>query len=155
MMTIKQLTQTCSACPSQWEGELADGRGLYVRYRWGGLSVSVSRQPGDDPIFGPIIHQASIGESFDGQIEWEAIKDQILALDVDTEIARYDKEVAEHEIQMQDPDFRRQYWAKDADNLLALYVRMGRPVAEGDRERLIEISEEAWQEHHGTSEAES
>lgn len=38
---VVALEQTCSACPSQWEGELEDGRSLYARYRGGGLSVGV------------------------------------------------------------------------------------------------------------------
>lgn len=38
------LTETCVACPSQWEGTLEDGRAVYARYRHGKLSVGV----GDD-----------------------------------------------------------------------------------------------------------
>lgn len=39
IIIIEHLTQTCGACPSQWEGELEDGRMLYIRYRWGYLSI--------------------------------------------------------------------------------------------------------------------
>ncbi len=39
--SIVALTQTCLLMPSQWEGELDDGRSLYVRYRHGLLSVGV------------------------------------------------------------------------------------------------------------------
>lgn len=35
---LTQLRQTCSACPSQWEGRTEDGLDLYVRYRWGQLT---------------------------------------------------------------------------------------------------------------------
>jgi len=38
---VTTFKQTCSACPSQWEGKLADGRWLYVRYRWGNLRVGI------------------------------------------------------------------------------------------------------------------
>ncbi|MFZ4606093.1 MAG: hypothetical protein ACOYM5_07525 [Caulobacter sp.] len=38
---IVSLTQTCPTAPSQWEGELSDGRTLYVRYRHGGLSIGI------------------------------------------------------------------------------------------------------------------
>ena len=41
MPTIKHLEQTCFACPSQWEGETTDGKYIYIRYRWGYLSVDV------------------------------------------------------------------------------------------------------------------
>lgn len=39
MKRIKKLTKTCEACPSQWEGEFEDGSPVYIRYRWGYLSV--------------------------------------------------------------------------------------------------------------------
>ena len=40
-MKIHNLTQTCSVCPSQWEANTADGRKVYIRYRWGQLRVGV------------------------------------------------------------------------------------------------------------------
>lgn len=39
--SIVALMQTCLLMPSQWEGELDDGRSLYVRYRHGLLRVGV------------------------------------------------------------------------------------------------------------------
>jgi len=36
---IIEITMTCSACPSQWEGKFADGDELYIRYRYAGLRV--------------------------------------------------------------------------------------------------------------------
>jgi hypothetical protein len=39
--SIVALTQTCLVMPSQWEGELDDGRSLYIRYRHGRLRVGV------------------------------------------------------------------------------------------------------------------
>lgn len=41
-MKVAELTQTCSACPSQWEGRLEDGSAIYIRYRWGRLGVAVA-----------------------------------------------------------------------------------------------------------------
>lgn len=40
-LVLTQLEVTCEACPSQWEGRLADGRFIYVRYRWGCLAVGI------------------------------------------------------------------------------------------------------------------
>ena len=40
-MRIVELTQTCSAAPSQWDARLDDGRVVYIRYRHGALSVCV------------------------------------------------------------------------------------------------------------------
>ena len=42
MMRIVKLYQTCPACPSQWEGETDDGRSVYIRYRYGRLTMSVA-----------------------------------------------------------------------------------------------------------------
>lgn len=41
MIKVTKLIRTCSACPSQWEGETEDGRYLYIRYRWGRLRGGV------------------------------------------------------------------------------------------------------------------
>ena len=38
---IVQLTKTCDSCPSQWEGETDTGKKVYIRFRWGGLSIGV------------------------------------------------------------------------------------------------------------------
>jgi len=40
-MKLKSLIQTCRAAPSQWEGQLEDGRVVYIRYRWGSLQVGI------------------------------------------------------------------------------------------------------------------
>ena len=39
---LKELKQTCFACPSQWEGRTTDGRFVYVRFRHGRLSVGIA-----------------------------------------------------------------------------------------------------------------
>ncbi len=44
-IVVTTLTQTCSACPSQWEGRTADNRAVYIRYRHGYLRIEVS-EPG-------------------------------------------------------------------------------------------------------------
>jgi hypothetical protein len=38
---VTSLRRTSTACPSQWEGVLDDGRALYARFRHGELSVGV------------------------------------------------------------------------------------------------------------------
>ena len=40
-MLIVELTQTCSAAPSQWDARLDDGRVVYIRYRHGELTVQI------------------------------------------------------------------------------------------------------------------
>ena len=52
-MRIIELKQTCYACPSQWEGKTLYDQRVYIRYRWGYLSIEVDgeevygRQLGD------------------------------------------------------------------------------------------------------------
>jgi len=40
--TIRQIECTCSACPTQYEGILDNGKMFYFRFRWGELSISES-----------------------------------------------------------------------------------------------------------------
>lgn len=70
-MIVDSITQTCVACPSQWEGKLKDGRMFYARYRWGRLSIEVSKEPtnnvymamGED---GELIYNEGLGDEYDG-----------------------------------------------------------------------------------------
>jgi hypothetical protein len=40
-LIVKHYTRTCTACPSQWEGTLEDGRSFYARYRWSSFGFGV------------------------------------------------------------------------------------------------------------------
>lgn len=42
MSTLRSLTQTCIACPSQWDGVMQTGAEVYVRFRWGVLSMTIN-----------------------------------------------------------------------------------------------------------------
>ena len=74
---VETITQTCGACPSQWEGKLKDGRMFYIRYRWGTLSFRIAGKPTDylsevfqtKPVF-----DESIGDSLDGFITLNEVK---------------------------------------------------------------------------------
>jgi len=71
---MKKLERTCFACPSQWEGELEDGRMIYIRYRWGCLEVSISGNATDDisdAVKGETIFQEYIGGDYDGVMDNE------------------------------------------------------------------------------------
>ena len=41
MYKVKIIKNTCPACPSQWEGKTDKGRDIYIRYRWGYLTVQI------------------------------------------------------------------------------------------------------------------
>lgn len=46
---IVELVNTGVACPTQWDAKDSEGRVLYIRYRWGHLSVrrAPTEAPGD------------------------------------------------------------------------------------------------------------
>ncbi len=61
---IKTLDQTYEGCPSQWEGTMENGDSIYIRYRWGGLSVDIN---------GENIFNKSVGDTLDGFIELDKV----------------------------------------------------------------------------------
>lgn len=78
MITVTKLTQTCGACPAQWEGETADGRSVYVRYRWGCLRVSfgptvMDAVRGDDESGDDIAME--LGDGFDGTLTMKELRE--------------------------------------------------------------------------------
>jgi hypothetical protein len=77
------LTKTCTACPSQWEGVLEDGRAVYVRYRHGELSVGVGdgideavRNGSTDEA----LYADYVGDGLDGFMDFEELKVHLYGL---------------------------------------------------------------------------
>lgn len=69
MIVATSLVMTCSACPSQWEGKLQDGRMFYARYRHGYFYISVSDGPtedGFDAVTDNYLMEAEVGDGMDG-----------------------------------------------------------------------------------------
>jgi hypothetical protein len=63
------LKRTCLACPSQWEGNLADGRAVYARYHHGELSIGVGDEI-DEAVRNAssdlALHAEEVGDGLDG-----------------------------------------------------------------------------------------
>jgi len=70
---VKTYYMTCSACPSQWEGTLEGGGHLYIRYRWGGISLYVGKDLQDCFEQGPIFTN-DFADSLDGVMDDETMK---------------------------------------------------------------------------------
>ena len=69
---IKYIRKTCECYPSQWEAKLMDGRMLYIRYRWGVLSIRASLKKTDDimdAVNGKEIIGEKLGAGFDGYLD--------------------------------------------------------------------------------------
>jgi len=83
MYYIKKIRQTCTACPSQWEAQDQDGHMIYIRYRWGHLSIRRSSEPSTDiydAVLGEEIFHFGSDDPMDGYITLEEVLD--LAKDV-------------------------------------------------------------------------
>lgn len=83
-LVIEELIQTCGACPSQWEASLKDGRMLYIRYRWGCLSVRISLNPTEDAFDavrgveiwnGKLVRPDGDAGDLDGLCEWFEVEE--------------------------------------------------------------------------------
>ncbi len=63
-MRIVRLEKTCGSYPAQWEGELKDGRCIYIRYRYGNFGIGVGKTIGTAVDEG--FYMESIGDPYDG-----------------------------------------------------------------------------------------
>jgi len=79
-MEVKNIIQTCGACPSQWEGKLVDGRMFYARYRHGSLAIELSKDITDDvydAIGGELIYHETLGDPYDGVLDQSELIDKM------------------------------------------------------------------------------
>lgn len=77
---IKTITQTCDGCPSQWEIKLTDERMVYVRYRWGQLSIRISEKETDDiydAVNGKEIYKQVLSYGLDGFLDEKEMLDHL------------------------------------------------------------------------------
>jgi len=65
---VDDVDMTCSACPSQWNITLENGRSIYVRYRWGGFSAEYDDMNDDED---SLIVSKAVGDGFDGCMSTE------------------------------------------------------------------------------------
>jgi hypothetical protein len=74
MIEIKNIKQTCDACPSQWVGETKDGKPIYIRYRWGYLSFRLGEVGQTNVVDYKELLGEQIGDAFDGSLEtWDML----------------------------------------------------------------------------------
>ncbi len=72
MFDVIELECTCSACPSQWEGKTVDEQYVYIRYRWGFLTVGIGKTH-EDAVWDETSCQ-KIGDEYDGTMNTEEMK---------------------------------------------------------------------------------
>lgn len=64
-MRVIEIRKTCYACPAQWEGMVEGGKHLYIRYRWGWLSVDI----GEDEVLAK-----QYGDAMNGYMDGAELK---------------------------------------------------------------------------------
>ena len=73
IVIVTELDHTCTACPSQWEGKTDDDRQVYVRYRWGRLSIKLGKIDDDSEFAGASgqeIYGVQIGDELHGYLPY-------------------------------------------------------------------------------------
>ncbi len=91
-MKKAKLRQTCSGCPSQWEGYTDKNEPVYIRFRYGYLSVSIGKidQDIEEIYVGNESFGWQIGGGLDGFLSFQELKQKLEGkLDVE-EIERED-----------------------------------------------------------------
>jgi hypothetical protein len=76
VLRVVEIKKTCDACPAQWEGRDAEGRPVYVRYRWGYLWVGAGEK-GEDiggAIDGREVFGKQLGDGLDGVLPYDKLK---------------------------------------------------------------------------------
>jgi hypothetical protein len=67
-MKVTDVVQTCEACPSQWDAKTEDGKYVYIRYRWGSLTVDID---------GHQYLHVQRRDFLDGIISWEEVEEYL------------------------------------------------------------------------------
>lgn len=80
---VVALKKTCTACPSQWEGTLEDGRLIYARYRHGALSVGIGEdidQAVHNGWTDDALYVDYVGDGFDGYMDFAELRAHLYGL---------------------------------------------------------------------------
>lgn len=85
------LVRTCLATPSQWSGVTCDGRFIYIRYRWGRLTVHLDdiNAVSAEPLFDRVLN----GDGWDGYLTYEQLVEALADV---LELPPEDSEVCRH-----------------------------------------------------------
>lgn len=75
--TVAWMMQTCGACPSQWEGELQDGRAVYIRFRHGWLQVGAGPDVDAAVRGAEDLYEGEGPNGLDGFLTFEQLRDHL------------------------------------------------------------------------------
>ena len=77
IIKIQEITKTCESCPAQWEGKTDEGKTVYIRYRWGELTIQVSPEPSNniyEAVNGVEVINKQLGDSLNGYLTYDELK---------------------------------------------------------------------------------
>lgn len=77
LIKVKSLRMTTDFCPTQWEGETEDGCPIYIRYRWGHLSVYIAEKGKDPVVDGQQVISKYVGSRWCGVMSNSELKKAI------------------------------------------------------------------------------
>jgi hypothetical protein len=73
-VTVLSIVKTCESSPAQWEGLTADGKVVYVRYRYGVLRVGIGADTDEavENAFAPDnACMSKLGEEWEGDLRYD------------------------------------------------------------------------------------
>jgi hypothetical protein len=76
LLVITSIKNTCGACPAQWEGRTQDGEYVYIRYRWGYLSIRAGETENISDmrtVFGVVLDESG----WDGVLSYGDLKSKV------------------------------------------------------------------------------
>ena len=91
-MVIRNIVKTSYACPSQWEGMLSNNIPVYIRYRWGCLSIMIGKKSKNinrdiySAVWGREIYSKKLGDEYDGIIDEDKVLVILQAIPEETEL---------------------------------------------------------------------
>ena len=73
MLRLQSLKRISIAHPTQWEAVTDDGRPVYIRYKWGELSISVGPVGAgyDEAVGGETLLDIDVGHHHDCDMTWD------------------------------------------------------------------------------------
>lgn len=77
MVKIIKLVKTCEACPAQWGGRDSEGNPIYIRYRWGILTVRQGEKGKgmDSAVEGKILVRKILDpKGWEGRLSYDELK---------------------------------------------------------------------------------
>jgi hypothetical protein len=77
LYTVTELRMTCSFCPTHWEGKLATGESVYIRYRRGWLTMYVGFDLVGHTTAGKKVYSKPVGNNYDAEMDLEELREHL------------------------------------------------------------------------------